>query len=74
MQRGKTSPCHSQARSCSWIYIFTTEALNRSTRLLSQCAHRSYQSCTRLGPVANTNHTLISEIEQLSSGEEFDDL
>jgi hypothetical protein len=29
-------------------------------------------AATRLGPVADTNHALIPEIEELSSGEELD--
>jgi hypothetical protein len=56
-------------------YIFTTEALNKSTRFLSP-RRALNPSKLRLvwPPIADTDHALISDVEQLSSGEEFDGL
>jgi len=49
--------------------MFTTEALNRSTRFISNAHLEAIEATTRLGPIADTDPTLISEIEWLSSGQ-----
>src|SRR6266481_6826271 len=39
---------------------------------ISNASVKAIEAAACLGPIANPNHPFISEIEQLSSGEEFD--
>src|SRR5258707_13967628 len=65
----QASRMHVEARG---VYIHDRGAEQVHAILVPNAKVETVPAATRLGPVADTTHALISEIEQLSSGEEFD--
>src|SRR5260370_39741776 len=67
----QASPMHVEARG---IYIHNRGAEQVHAVFVPNARVEAIEASTRLGPIADANHALIPEIEQLSSGEKFEGL